>query len=544
MSAVRSGKRLLPAAKKPSLSDFHLLFASFRVTHSSRSFKSCPFGSVSMVKPDSNNQHTPGRFRAFWIGFARFIGKFFKKSPSIAADLPVPVTARPPRVHLSTNPVITRPSSTLVKATHHRFSMPRADWGREMKLLKHRATASAVSSRYPSMARISPTRQSQSGTPKPAQGSPSNMLPPPASPFPNISLSGIFATPPTLASPCLASDIELGRLSLISPPQAAALSPTFSPGSPPPLRIVPLGINGTPRSNGSQSIHSDHSRSFYTPMTPCSPIMFRLDRSTISPTTMSDGSMEIISLGDRRGFAGAPLKVADIERLPSPWSPSDKTASFDVWMTTEGILMKATGPVANDIAQSIDDSAALRSAILSSLAASKLSDDSLSSASSGLDISVFINLDGMDDDLSGEATKLDVAAKVDFPLKAREASENVVPSVTYVSETPRRKRDTVLSITKFQTPVKYQASPRALKYVSTPLSKYENVDHSHLRTPNSISSTTYELRIGLFGEGRSMTAIENIISLLDQASPEPAMPAPRFAADSEDTAVTAGVEAF
>jgi hypothetical protein len=258
------------------------------------------------------------------------------------------------------------------------------------------------------------------------------------------------------------------------------------------------------------------------PRTPSSAVMFRVDRSTISPTTMSDGSMEVISLGDPHGFAGTPINMANVARLPSPWSPVGDTVSFDVWMSTKGILMKATGPAVNDAAQSWGDSAALRSAIFSSLAASRFSDDSLHSASSDLnDFSVFGN--GMQKNLSSRDRGVDMAVKDEPALKVsgitEVGDENITPLDTHISGTPRRRRDTVPS--KFQTPVKH--TPRATKHISTPLTKLDNVDISHLRSTSSISSMAYELRIGLFGEGRSMTAIENIISLLDQASPESAV---------------------
>ncbi|KIJ14459.1 hypothetical protein PAXINDRAFT_169819, partial [Paxillus involutus ATCC 200175] len=123
---------------------------------------------------------------------------------------------------------------------------------------------------------------------------------------------------------------------------------------------------------------------------------------------MSDGSMEVISLGDPHGFADTPINMANVARLPSPWSPVGDTVSFDVWMSTKGILMKATGPAVNDAAQSWGDSAALRSAIFSSLAASRFSDDSLHSASSDLnDFSVFGN--GMQKNLSSRDRGVDMA---------------------------------------------------------------------------------------------------------------------------------------
>ncbi|KAF9223369.1 hypothetical protein BS17DRAFT_767248 [Gyrodon lividus] len=480
-----------------------------------------------MARSATDNQQPPGFFTALWLTFIRFFGNMFKKSPS-TTDLPIPATTRSPNVRVNINSFMTKPSPAKAQVTHQRFNLPRTDWGWDANPLKHRATTSTASSRYPSMARISPARRSRSVTPKRARTNPETMLHPPASPFPNISLSGIFATPPTLASPCLASDVELGRLTLSSPPQAAISTPTFSPGSPPPFRRVPLSIHGSSRSVASRSLHSVHSRSPHTPRTPSSAVLFRVDRSTISPTMMSDGSIEVISLGGRRGFVGTPVKMANVGPLPSPWSPVGGTVSFDVWMTAEGILMQATGPMVNDIVQPSDDSMALRSAILSSLAASRFSDDSLHSASSdlnGLDMSVFVDLDGIQEDFSSKDRKIDTAVKDDAAAKVSDMTEvgdeNTTPLVTHISETLRRRRDTVPSITKFYTPVKH--TPRGVKCISTPLTKLENVDLKYLRSTNSISSMAYEFRVGLFEEGRSMTAIENIISLLDQGSPKSAV---------------------
>ena len=249
----------------------------------------------------------------------------------------------------------------------------------------------------------------------------------PASPLPNISLSGIFATPP---------DVELA----LGPPE-------LSPGSPP-------------------SLHTRHSRSPRTP----SPLILRLDRS---PTTMSDGSLEVISLGS----------PADIARLPSPWSPVGKLAASDVWMSVDGMLVNATGPL-----DSPDVSAASRTAMLS------LSTTSLYSSPSALDafgISVF-----------------------DGP-KLNQVRDEIRP--TLVTHTPRKRRDTLPSVNSHAL----SHSVRATKHFSTPLTKVDNVvDVTHVRSATSVSSMAYELRMGLFAGGGSMTAFGNILSLLDQASPE------------------------
>lgn len=181
-----------------------------------------------------------------------------------------------------------------------------------------------------------------------------------------------------------------------------------------------------------------------------------------SPTTMSDGSLEVISLGDR---------TADIsDPLPSPWSPIGKKTSQDVWMSVDGMLMNATGPTMDD------DDDATRMLSLSTI--------SLYSTSSVLDtfgISVFVNLT--------DSTTLS------------KRHENRPTLVT----TPSKQRDTLTSFTGSNV---------------TPLTKRDNADTSHLRTASSISSLAYELRMGLFADGRSMSAFDNIIPLLDQASPE------------------------
>ncbi|KAH7884760.1 hypothetical protein F5I97DRAFT_1498150 [Phlebopus sp. FC_14] len=481
-----------------------------------------------MANPPAGKQQTPGRFKAFWIGIIQFFAKLFKKSPSPV----LPVAAIPSKHNNTALPVTIRPSLALIK--HQRFSPQRKDWGKETNAHMHQAMSS--------VAQVSPLARAPSQSPKTPAGSPRNILPPPASPFPNISLSGLFASPPTLASPSLAYDIELGRLSPTTSVRTAILSPDFIPGSPPPLRNPSIG---SPHSMASRS----YSGSFHTPRTPNSVLMIQLDRSSMSPTAMSDGSLEVICLGNRRVFPGTPLKPANaVERLPSPWSPADATASFDVWMTAGGVLTNANGPVADNPVESPDDSAVLRSAIVSSLAASgsKFSDCTLiSSASSSLeiiDLSVYVDLDGLEHESSGDSSNLqdntDVPANNDAPVKVditEVRDENKAPSATLITGPPRSRRDTVLSITKFQTPVK-QASPLA---VIAPLSKSES---SNLLTSNSISSTAYELRLGLFGDGKSMTAIENIISLLDQASPESAVKRPE--ADHEDsTAIIIGAEA-
>ena len=383
-----------------------------------------PTSSRLRIRPSLHptmSDQPPRGLVALWLAFLAFLATLFTRSPN-PAPLPIPVTARPPKA---------KPTPASV----------RVPWVKEPTPL-NRTTSSPISS----TARTSPACRSRSATPKH----------PPASPFPHISLSGIFATPPLP---------DLG-LSL-------APSPSHGPSSP--------------------SFHTLHSTS---PSTPSSAVLVRPDRS---PTTMSDGSLEVISLGDRRGFPGSPVKLADIARLPSPWSPIGKMASSDVWVDVDGMLMNATGPV--DIpTQSRDDSAASRTALHS---LSRISSASLYSSHSALDafgISVFANLD------EGLSSHVDAKEDRSIILKPHDESR----------PTPRKRRDTL----PFVTPHTPNHSARATKHLSTPLAKLGNVDLGHVRSATSISSMAYELRMGLFADGRSMTGFENILSLLDQASPE------------------------
>ncbi|KAG9316942.1 hypothetical protein JVU11DRAFT_3025 [Chiua virens] len=357
-----------------------------------------------------------------WFAFVAFVASLFRR-PSSAAALPTPATARSPA------PRVLHPSP-------------------------------------PSSAVPSPVSSSQSANPERIFHSPS-------SPFPSISLSGLFATPPSLAS-----DIELG------------------PPSPP---------ESQPPSHGP-SIHTRSSLS--TPRTPSSAVMVRLDRSLSSPTTMSDGSLEVVSLGDRRGFPTSPGKTTDIARLPSPWSPIGKSTSQDVWMSVDGMLVNATGPM---------------NAYPVSPTGFRMSTPSLYSSSSALDafgISVFVNLGHT---LSNEALTPDTR---EDPFKSNQVrDENNSTPVTQGSRTPRKRRETIPSVKKSGASGN---TTRATKCLSTPLTKIENVDVSHLRSTKSFSSMAYEFRMGLIADGRSMAAIEHIISLLDQDSPEHIQPLNNF----------------
>ena len=234
---------------------------------------------------------------------------------------------------------------------------------------------------------------------------------------------------------------------------------------------------------------------------------------------MSDGSLEVISLGDRRGFVGSPVKVADIGRLPSPWSPSGRMTSSDVWLSVDGILMNATGRVED---QSQDDSTAPGTPKLPPLTVSRILTSSLYSSPSALDalgISVFVNLDGVGDHPSSQGNTRDDPTSVPKVNEVRD--ENRPMLVTQEPQTPRKRRETLPSFTRSHGP---SHNTRGTKHLSTPLAKLDNIDTSHVRSASSISSMAYEFRLGMFAEGKSMTAIENIISLLDQASPEPILP--------------------
>lgn len=181
-----------------------------------------------------------------------------------------------------------------------------------------------------------------------------------------------------------------------------------------------------------------------------------------SPTTMSDGSLQVI----------------DPPPLPSPWSPIGKVTSSDVWMSVDGLLVNATGPV------TLDDS---------------FSRISTTSSSSALDALVFVSLDEHQPNITTTTPELIHSA--------------------VVTQTPRKRRETISSVLPPPT-----HSARTTKSRSTPLTKLDNVALSHVRSATSISSMAYEFRLGLFADGRSMTALENIISLLDQASPESILP--------------------
>ncbi|KAG6373508.1 hypothetical protein JVT61DRAFT_6666 [Boletus reticuloceps] len=416
-------------------------------------------------------QRPPGCLMALWLAVIGFIGSLFSKSPS-AASLPIPVTTR------SRNTPFAWPTSATVRVT---------------PLKRPSATTSPISS---SARTSSHACRSRSVTPKRPLADP--IFHPPPSPFPNISLSGIFATPQSLVS---SPDIEIGRLSFASPPQVQPLTPT----TPSPLR----------RSHGipSPSFHTLHSRS------PSSAVIVQLDRSTISPTTMSDGSLEVISLGDPPAFVGSPVKVADTSRLPSPWSPTGKVASSDVWMSVEGFLMNATGPILYNSAQSEsqDNSLAFSTVTLSPPWISTAALYSSCPALDAFGISVFVGLDKMGD----QGKNVDIKDNSTSTLESNQVRDETRPTVTNKDfQTPRKRRDTLPSVTSHTN----SQSARATKCLSTPLAKLDNVEISHVRSATSFSSMAYELRMGLFADGRSITAFENIISLLDQASPESTTP--------------------
>lgn len=191
-------------------------------------------------------------------------------------------------------------------------------------------------------------------------------------------------------------------------------------------------------------------------------------------------------------------------------------------MSVDGMLMNATGLVDDNPAPSQDDSAAARTAtMLSSLVASRISTSSLYSSPSALEalsISVFVNLGEVGDHLSSEGNNVETRDDSTSVPKLNEVrDENRATLVTQGLQTPRRRRDTHPSVTRSCAP---SHSSRATKCLSTPLIKLDNADISHICSASSISSMAYELRLGLFAEGKSMTALENIISMLDQASPE------------------------
>ena len=308
--------------------------------------------------------HPTMSFKELWLSFVRFVASLFHTTPS----LPTPVTSRPTSVSVR--------------------------WVKEPSPLKP-PTAAATSS----TARSSPACRARSATPKRVEPEL-----PPAGPFPTISLSGLFASPPHTDTP---------------------------------------------------SLHTTT-----TPSPAPTPSTVRLDRS---PTTMSDGSLEVISLG-------SPVKLTHTGRLPSPWSPIGKT-SPNVWMSVGGVLVNATGPVVNTPIQSQDDSLAPTSPL------------------DAFGISVFV--------------------KRDATPKTNQARDDKT-----CFKTPRRRRDTLPAV----------CSARTIKQLSTPMTKRDNIDVSHVRSATSISSMAYELRMGLFADGRSISAFDNIIPLLDQASPESTPP--------------------
>ena len=237
---------------------------------------------------------------------------------------------------------------------------------------------------------------------------------PPQGPFPHISVSGILAS-----------------------------AATPSPPSVPPCEPTPVvsPLSSTPTSAGTV----EHDR--------------------------SDASWEVIPLG-----AVTPVRVADTVRLPSPWSPIGRPSGPDVWMSADGLLVNASGPVDG----SHDDSAG--TATLSGMSSPSLY--STSSALGAFGISVLVHLDDP---------------------KVVHVRDGYRPTL----RTPLKRRQTLSSAARPQAPSRM--SHRATKSLSTPLTKLVHVDAGH----SSIASMAC-----LFADGKSMTGLENIISLLDQASPE------------------------
>ncbi|KAF8442296.1 hypothetical protein L210DRAFT_3204517 [Boletus edulis BED1] len=426
-----------------------------RVSHPACSFSTSTLSRSS--RRATMPQRPPGCLMSLWLAVIGFFGGLFTKSPS-AASLPIPVTTR------SRNTPFAWPASG------------------QSPLKRPSATASPISS---SARTSSHACRSRSVTPKRPLADP--VFHPPPSPFPNISLSGIFATPPNLVS---SPDIEIGRFSFVSPTQVQ----TFTPTTPSPLR----------RSHGIPS-PSFHSRS------PSSAVIVQLDRSTISPTTMSDGSLQVISLGDP---PASPVKVADTSRLPSPWSPTGKVASSDVWMSVEGFLTNSTGPIVHNSAQSESQDNSLDFSTVT-LSPPWISTTALYSSCPALDafgISVFVGLDKMGD----QGKNVDIKDDSTSTLESNQLRDEPRPTLANKDfQTPRKRRDTLPSVTSHTK----SQSARATKCLSTPLAKLDNVDIGHIRSATSFSSMAYELRMGLFADGRSITAFENIISLLDQVSP-------------------------
>ena len=178
-------------------------------------------------------------------------------------------------------------------------------------------------------------------------------------------------------------------------------------------------------------------------------------------------------------------------------------------MSVDGLLMNATGPVMDTLQ---NDSPAPRMAMIS---LSRISTSSLYSSPSALDafgISIFVDLEKV-----GDQGNIDTKADSSGVLKLNTVGGQDHPTfITQGPQTPRKRRDTHPSV----TPQATTCCSRATKCLSTPLTKLDNTGMNHVRSATSISSMAYELRMGLFADGRSITAFENIISLLDQASPE------------------------
>ncbi|KAG1843823.1 hypothetical protein DFJ58DRAFT_35579 [Suillus subalutaceus] len=161
-----------------------------------------------------------------------------------------------------------------------------------------------------------------------------------------VSEGGVLRTPTSLRSFVQPLDRDLRRCNSVTPVVAEIWSPALVSSSPFPLRRLSLRI--TSITNGS-----------VLSLSPVNPRLANMPRSTgprlrISSsarfmqvnTSESVHSFSASPFAVRRGFSGASVKIPHPSiRLESPWSPSDKTLPYDVWMNSEGVLANVQGPV-------------------------------------------------------------------------------------------------------------------------------------------------------------------------------------------------------
>ncbi|KAG1866193.1 hypothetical protein F4604DRAFT_1779240 [Suillus subluteus] len=286
-------------------------------------------------------QQPPGFFLRFWLFFVKlahsFTGLFKSKAPS--TTLPTPVTAGSRTVHHKP------PVPRRLELVDTNLSNRRPPQRNSQKGLSSQLHTMAAEIYQGTLYHNSTGNQNEDlRTKKHAASSFSGVIGG-ISPS-RVSEGGVLRTPTSLRSFVQPLDRDLRRCNSVTPVVAEIWSPALVPSSPFPLRRLSLRI--TSITNGS-----------VLSLSPVNPRLANMPRSTgprlrISSsarftqvsTSESVHSVSASPFAVRRGFSGASVKIPHPSiRLESPWSPSDKTLPYDVWMNSEGVLANVQGPV-------------------------------------------------------------------------------------------------------------------------------------------------------------------------------------------------------